>query len=544
MILVIDNYDSFTYNLVQYLGELGEQVRVYRNDGITPARIQAMNPSAIVISPGPGTPSRAGITKEVIRQFAGRIPILGVCLGHQAIAEVFGGRIVPAARLMHGKTSAVWHDGRGVFTGLKNPLTVCRYHSLVVDRGVIPESLEVTAWTGDGEVMGIRHREHLVEGVQFHPEAFLTEAGKDLLNNFLMLARCFHSGQPLLITKRGGRGMKLQQLIDKVVSRCHLEEGEAEEAMTLIMNGEGTPAQIAALITALRLKGETVEEITGFARAMRAKGKKIRAKRRLMDIVGTGGDCRFTFNISTTTAFVVAGAGLPVAKHGNRSVSSKCGSADVLEALGVKVALAPEQVERCLEEVGICFLFAPVFHEAMKYASGPRREIGIRTVFNLLGPLTNPAGAQVQLVGVYEPELTDVIARVLRSLGVERAMVVHGEDGLDEITNTGRTRVSELVGGEIKTYYLTPEDLGLRRGKLRDICGGTAEDNARITKDVLTGRPGPCRDVVLMNAAAALALGGKAKDLQEGLRLAAEIIDSGTALRKLEELLAFTERCA
>lgn len=338
--------------------------------------------------------------------------------------------------------------------------------------------------------------------------------------------------------------MKLQQLIDKVVSRCHLEEGEAEEAMTLIMNGEATPAQIAALITALRLKGETVEEITGFARAMRAKGKKIRAKRRLMDIVGTGGDCRFTFNISTTTAFVVAGAGLPVAKHGNRSVSSKCGSADVLEALGVKVTLAPEQVERCLEEVGICFLFAPVFHEAMKYASGPRREIGIRTVFNLLGPLTNPAGAQIQLVGVYEPELTAVIARVLRSLGVERAMVVHGEDGLDEITNTGRTRVSELVGGEIRTYCLTPEDLGLRRGKLADICGGTAEENARITKDVLTGRPGPCRDVVLMNAAAALMVGGKAKDLQEGLRLAAEVIDSGAALRKLEELLAFTERCA
>ncbi len=347
----------------------------------------------------------------------------------------------------------------------------------------------------------------------------------------------------LLQSEKRGREMKLQGLIDKVVNMYHLAEGEAQSAMTLIMSGEATPAQIAALITALRLKGETVEEITGFARAMRDWGKKIRANRRLVDIVGTGGDRRFTFNISTTTAFVAAGAGLPVAKHGNRSVSSKCGSADVLEALGVNVALAPVQVERCLEETGICFLFAPVFHESMKNAAGPRREIGIRTVFNLLGPLTNPAGAQVQLVGVYEPNLTGVMARVLRSLGVERAMVVHGEDGLDEITHTGKTRVSELVKGEIRTYYLTPENLGLKRGMLEDICGGTAGENAQITKDVLSGRRGPCRDVVLMNAAAALLVGEKVETLCDGVELAAQVIDSGAALRKLEELVAFTKRC-
>lgn len=346
-----------------------------------------------------------------------------------------------------------------------------------------------------------------------------------------------------ITVKKGEDEMNLQELIDKVVNQYHLEEREAEEAMAQIMSGEATPAQIAALITALRLKGETVEEITGFAKSMRAHGKKIRANKRLVDIVGTGGDRSFTFNISTTTAFVAAAAGLPVAKHGNRAVSSKCGSADVLEALGVNMALTPAQVERCLEEKGICFLFAPVFHEAMKHAVGPRREIGIRTVFNLLGPLTNPADAKVQLVGVYDPNLTGVMARVLRSLGVERAMVVHG-DGLDEISHTGETRVSELMRGEIRTYYLSPEDIGLKRGKLADICGGNAEENARMTREVLSGKPGPCRDVVLMNAAAALFVGGKVETLRDGVELAAQVIDSGAALRKLEDLVSFTKSCA
>lgn len=339
--------------------------------------------------------------------------------------------------------------------------------------------------------------------------------------------------------------MELKKAIDKVVNYYHLSEEEAEETMSLIMDGEATPAQIAALITALRLKGETVEEITGFARAMRARVRKIAPRhQRLIDTCGTGGDQRFTFNISTTAAFVVAGAGLPVAKHGNRSVSSQCGSADVLEALGVKVTILPEQVERCLEEIGIGFLFAPTFHEAMKHAVAPRREIGIRTVFNLLGPLTNPAGAQVQVLGVYDANLTGIMARVLRGLGVERAMVVHGEDGLDEISHTGRTRVSELINGEIRTYYLDPTDLGLSRGELKDIVGGSAEENARITREVLSGRPGPCRDVVLMNAAAALLVGGKVDHLRDGVQLAAEVIDSGAALAKLEGMIAFTRRCA
>jgi anthranilate phosphoribosyltransferase len=337
----------------------------------------------------------------------------------------------------------------------------------------------------------------------------------------------------------------LKQTIERVVNHYQLSETEAEQAMGRIMNGDASPAQIAALLTALRLKGETVEELTGFARAMRAKMNRIAPRLQpLVDIVGTGGDRRFTFNISTTAAFVAAGAGLPVAKHGNRSVSSRCGSADVLEALGVNVMLEPVEVERCLEETGIGFLFAPVFHAAMKHAAGPRREIGIRTAFNLLGPLTNPAGAQVQVLGVYDPNLTGVIACVLRNLGIRRAMVVHGSDGLDEISHTGMTRISELNGDQIRTYYLEPGDLGIRQGSLEEIVGGVAEDNARITRDVLAGRPGPCRDVVLMNAAAALLVGGKVDTMLDGIRLAADIIDSGAAMAKLDGLVAFTRKHA
>lgn len=545
MILVIDNYDSFTFNLVQYLGELGQDVSVYRNDQITLQEIEKQAPQAIIISPGPGAPAAAGVTMEVIRTFTGRIPILGICLGHRAIGEVFGGSVVPAGCLMHGKTSPVWHDGKGVFDGIKNPFTAARYHSLVLRRESLPGCLEVTAWTGEGEVMGIRHRESLVEGVQFHPEAILTESGRDLLDNFLKLAGCCQSEKEAAARENGKRGLNVKSHIERVVNRFHLSEEEAGEAMGLIMSGEATPAQIASLLTALRLKGETVDEITGFARVMRARGRKITPRfRRLVDIVGTGGDRRFTFNISTTAAFVVAGAGLMVAKHGNRSVSSRCGSADVLEALGVNLALGPDQVERCLEETGICFLFAPVFHEAMKYAITPRREIGIRTIFNLLGPLTNPAEAQVQVIGVYDPDLTEVFAQVLRSLGTDRAMVVHGEDGLDEITHTGRTKISELVNGEIRTYYLEPADFGLEQGKLADIIGGAAAENARMTRNILSGQPGPCRDVVLMNAAAALVVGGKVDRIRDGVRMAAGVIDSGAALAKLEQLVAFTGRCA
>ncbi|MCS7178145.1 MAG: anthranilate phosphoribosyltransferase [Anaerolineae bacterium] len=337
--------------------------------------------------------------------------------------------------------------------------------------------------------------------------------------------------------------MDIREAIARVVERQNLTTEEAEEVMGQVMQGEATPAQIGGFLIALRMKGETVEEIAGFARAMRRHAVPVPTRRApLVDTCGTGGDRSGTFNISTAAAFVVAGAGLPVAKHGNRSVSSHCGSADVLEALGVNLDLTPEAVARCVDEIGIGFLFAPRFHPAMKHAIGPRREMGVRTVFNVLGPLTNPAGAQVQVLGVYDPDLTETLAGVLGSLGCQAAFVVHGADGLDELSTTGPNRVSWLQNGSIRTFILDPEDLGLPRAPLSALQGGVAAENAAIIRSILQGEQGPRRDVVLLNAAAALVAGNCAADLREGLSLAAWSVDSGAALEKLETLVAFTQK--
>jgi len=327
--------------------------------------------------------------------------------------------------------------------------------------------------------------------------------------------------------------------IKKVVERQNLTRKEATAAMTEIMSGEATGAQIATYITALRMKGETVDEISGSAAVMREKAVTITPKAEvIVDTCGTGGDLSGTFNISTTAAFVVAGVGVPVAKHGNRAVSSACGSADLLEALGVKLDISPEAVAGAIDEVGIGFLFAPALHQAMKYAVGPRKEIGIRTIFNILGPLTNPAGAEHQVLGVYAPELTETLAEVLKSLGAKHALVVHG-DGLDEVTTAGRTRISELKNGTVTTYEIGPEDFGLARADRRSLAGGEIAKNVEITKSVLAGEEGPARDIVLLNAAAALTAADRTPDIQAGLAAAAESIDSGRAENKLMELIEF-----
>ena len=337
--------------------------------------------------------------------------------------------------------------------------------------------------------------------------------------------------------------MMVKEAIAKVVEKVNLTEAEAEAVMREIMEGNATPAQIAAYITALRMKGETVEEITGSARVMREKAIRIRATDPyVVDTCGTGGDQMNTFNVSTTAAFVVAGAGITVAKHGNRSVSSSCGSADVLKALGVKIDYPPEKVEECLNEVGIGFLFAPLYHGAMKHAIGPRQEIGVRTIFNILGPLTNPAGASIQVLGVYSSELADLMAQVLMNLGSLHCFSVWGHDGLDEITITTKTKICEGKEGKIKCYHIEPKDFDLRPARIKDIIGGTPDQNARILLEILNGQKGPKRDIVLLNAAPAIVATGKARTLQEGVKLAAEAIDTGAAYGKLEALKAMTNR--
>jgi anthranilate phosphoribosyltransferase len=335
----------------------------------------------------------------------------------------------------------------------------------------------------------------------------------------------------------------LRRFVAKVVEGQELQEAEAFQAMGYIMEGEALPTQIASFLTALRMKGETQQEITGLARAMRAKAIAVRGLdgECIVDTCGTGGDGLGTFNISTAVAFVAAGAGLTVAKHGNRSVSSRSGSADVLEALGVRISLAPQRAEASLRELKLAFLFAPTFHPAMKLAMGPRKEIGIRTAFNILGPLTNPAGATVQLLGVYREDLTEMMAEVLRNLGSQAAFVVHGEDRSDEISSTGRTTVCQLKEGQIQRYQIEPEMAGIRRAKPEDIRGGTPEENARMMLHVLGGKPGSLRDAVLLNAAALMVAADKAKTLREGVGVAEESIDSGRAMEKLDDLIRFSK---
>ena len=329
----------------------------------------------------------------------------------------------------------------------------------------------------------------------------------------------------------------IREAIQKVIVGDALTETEMIDTMNEIMEGETTDAQIACFLTALRLKGETIEEITGAARVMRDKATPVPTKHALVvDTCSTGGTGLNLFNISTTSAFVVAGAGVPVAKHGNRGVTRQSGSANVLMALGVNIEISPEHVGQCIDEVGIGFLFAPALHGAMKYAIGPRREIGIRTIFNALGPLTNPAGAQAQVLGVYAPELTETHANVLRNLGCKHAFVVHGDDGLDEITTTASTRVSELKDGAVKTYTLDATAFGIPRAESAALLGGSPEENAEITVNILEGEKGAKRDIVVLNAGAAIVAGGKADSLDAGIELASASIDSGEALAKLEGL--------
>ncbi len=341
--------------------------------------------------------------------------------------------------------------------------------------------------------------------------------------------------------------MDIRNAIGKVIAGNDLTEVQMLGVMNEIMSGDATAAQIGSFITALRMKGETVEEITGAVKVMRNKATRIETGIDtstggiVVDTCGTGGDGSGTFNVSTASAFVVAGAGITVAKHGNRSISSKCGSADVLEALGVELGISPAGVSKCIQQVGIGFLFAPALHGAMKYAIGPRKEIGVRTIFNILGPLTNPAGANVQVLGVFDSALTEPLARVLGKLGSRRALVVHGEGNLDELTVTGSTQVAEVNNNEVSTYVVNPEDVGLSRCTLAELKGGdTAVESAEQLKAVLSGEKSGKRDMVLLNSGAALMAAGKCADLTDGVKMAGEIIDSGKAQEKLDALIALS----
>lgn len=391
--------------------------------------------------------------------------------------------------------------------------------------------------------MAVKHRDYDVYGIQFHPESILTESGKAIFENFLKIAGIETKTEKKVEEMEPAQKTAMKPYLEKIVEGRHLTADEAYGAMDCIMSGGATQAQIASFVTGLRMNHETVDEITGFAKVMRAKAAVVPNETEAIDIVGTGGDLASSFNISTTSAFVIAGAGQKVAKHGNRSVSSKSGAADVLEALGAKIGLSPEQNQKCLEEVGVAFLFAQTHHGSMKYAGPVRAQLGVRSVFNILGPLANPAMTNYIVLGVYEEDLLRPMAEVMQNLGVKQAMIVYGDDCLDEISISDTTSICEIRDGKLISYKISPEEFGIPMAEKDSIKGGTSDENAVITREILTGKEqGPKRDIVLLNAGSALYTIGAAKDMKEGIEMARRSIDSGSAIEKLNQFIEFTNR--
>lgn len=527
MILLIDNYDSFSYNLYQLIGSIDPEIKVVRNDKITLEEIAALKPARIILSPGPGRPREAGICEDVVRRFAGEIPILGVCLGHQAICEVYGATVSYAKELMHGKKSDVTLNlSAPIFYGLPKVIQAARYHSLAAVSTTIPDCLEVIATADDGEVMAVKHRKYEVYGLQFHPESIMTPKGHDILYRFI----------------KAGEIKMIKEAIIKLSDRIDLTYEEATTCVNEIMDGKTSQVETAAFLMGLAVKGETTDEVAAAARSMRDHAIPMPHDGPVLEIVGTGGDRSNTINVSTTAALVIAAGGVPVAKHGNVAASSKSGAADCLEALGVNTKLEPAKMAKVLSDTGICFMHAQVYHSAMKYVGPVRKMLGCHTVFNLLGPLTNPACNTYQVMGVYKEELVQPMADVLVKLGVQKGIVVFGQDVMDEISISAPTTVCEFDGDARKNYIIQPEDFGLTRATKADVVGGDPSFNAQITREILSGqKTGPCRDIVLMNAGAGLYIAGKAASIADGVKLAAQLIDSGKALAKLEEFSAATQ---
>ncbi|MCF4164618.1 bifunctional anthranilate synthase component II/anthranilate phosphoribosyltransferase [Zavarzinia compransoris] len=540
MIALIDNYDSFTYNLYHFLGELGAKVQVWRNDAITVEELENEKPRAIVLSPGPCDPDRAGICLETVRRLGHKIPILGVCLGHQAIGQAYGGTVVRAPLALHGKVSPVHHRNKSVFQGLPTPFKATRYHSLIVARENMPEELDVTAETEDGIAMGVAHRTHPVHGVQFHPESIASEHGKVLLENFLVLAGALPGNQRKM---RAPTTTAFKTILADVATGKPLGRQKARDAFELMMSGDASHAQIGAFLMALRIRGETVDELAAGVETMRAKMLRVEAPAGAIDVCGTGGDGAGTWNISSAASFVLAGLGVPVAKHGNRALSSRSGSAEVLAGLGVKLDLDPAAISRCISKAGIGFMFAPNHHSAMRFVGPVRTELGTRTLFNLLGPLSNPAGVKRQLLGVFGPTWVKPLAEVLKAVGTEKAWVVHGADGLDEVTTTGPTFVAELAtDGTIREFQITPEEAGLPRVDPSELKGGDPQANTFAMRALFDGVKNAYRDIVCLNVAAGLMVADKVTSLSDGVKAAQACIDDGRARKAVETLVKVSSK--
>ena len=537
MILVIDNYDSFTFNVVQALEcATNEEIKVVRNDEATVEQLAALNPSHLIVSPGPGNPTGAGVSVDAIKYFAGKVPILGICLGHQAIGEAFGAKIVGAKFIKHGIVEDIDLDGRGIFRTIGKSAKFTRYHSLVIEEASLPADFEVTARAQDGDIMGVRHKTMPIEGVQFHPESIASQACLELFNAFLNYRR-----DNLPVSEY------LRQLLDEKKS---LTRDQAAFFMENLTDGTMDEKATAAILTAMAARGlPTADEMAGCAGALLKKKTPFPLKNKegnpagshcsgLAEIVGTGGDGKGSFNISSLSALVAASCGQDVAKHGNRAVSSKSGAADFFENLGIKIMAEPEKTASLVQQTGFGFLMAPVYHSAMRFAAPVRKALGIKTIFNVLGPLLNPAGADYEVLGVYSEDLMEDYAHAAKALGAKRVMVIHSRDGFDEISPCQPTDVYQINDdGKEYRYVIDPSKFGINGVSEEELEGGNGADNAKLALDVLNGGGrASIKAAVGLNAGAVLYLSGKAKTLKDGYDMAVSAMSNGTALRKLNEI--------
>ncbi len=526
MILLIDNYDSFTYNIVEYLEKSGKKVSVFRNDRITLDEIEALKPESIVISPGPGNPDDAGICLDAVRRFASVIPILGICLGHQVIVQAFGGKIIQAPSIVHGKIDDIDHDGKGLFRNIGSVIKAARYHSLAADPASIPRDLDITAWSQqDRAIMGVRHTSFDIEGVQFHPESIGTPLGKKIFDNFITYKR---QSSPVL------------QIMIKCAQGEHLEASEAADIMDEITEGELSEGQLGAFLGSMAVKGITSVELSSFAGVLRSKTGITRRIPGLLDTCGTGGDSKGSFNFSTAAALCCAAAGIKVAKHGNRAISSRSGSYDFLKELGAPVEMSIEEAIGELDTRKFAFLFAPRYHQAMKFVAKVRQELHMRTLFNLIGPLVNPLSPDYQVTGVYDPAILDIYAGALQILGVKRGMVVHSADGMDEISAAAPTYIREIRDGSIHSYTFDPSGL-FQEPPGEEIRGRNASENVQIFLEILEGNDSTpshkaVREGICLNAGAAFYITGRAEGIPEGFHQARALIDSGSVQEFIQKL--------
>ncbi|MDR1611467.1 MAG: anthranilate phosphoribosyltransferase [Planctomycetota bacterium] len=525
MYLIIDHFDSFTHNLAQMFRQIVPgSVTTIRPDAYRPADPDASAVDGLILSPGPGRPEEYPGSLETVRRFIGKVPILGVCLGHEIIVSALGGKIRRGKRIMHGKADETLCDGRGCFRNIPSPSMFMRYHSLVADPD-LPECLEATAWSRiDGDVMAVRHKEHAVEGVQFHPESVGSEMGRKILENFVNYRREPFPARAVLSGLIAGEDMGRQT---------------ARSFMLEMAEGNLSDPKLAGFLCALEAKGATAEEIAGCASVLVDKCRPFSARVPLLDIVGIGGDNKGSFNLSSMASVAAAACGQAVAKHGNRAVSSFCGAADFFRELGYPLMIEPRLAERLLEDTGFAFLFAPVYHSAMKHAAAARRELAVRTLMNLLGPLANPARAGFQLLGVPDPALLRPIAEAARLLGAERVMTIHSADGLDEVSSAASTNCLLLTAdGSEREFVFDPSEAGVSGYSPESLGGGTAEDNAAIAERMMSGAErGGVFEATCLNAGAGLFVAGKAADIVDGCRMARAAFVSGQVCEKMREII-------